>query len=537
MKLTNNIIRYSNLLAATVLLAGCSADSYMGTEPTTEPAKADTVAISFMSSAQANTRATGAEAAALLGGSFCVYGEVVDAQNHTHILMDNYQLNYQTGYGEASGYQSDWAYVGLYSKRGSLQNIKYWDYSAKGYSFIAFAGLPSTQLLNGTKGDTRVYIYNVESATNLYVADRVTATPKALAATETTAASQGYADKVTFDFRRIAAMMRIGFYETVPGYAIKDLIFYYVGAESGSLEVGVRSAFPQSGSYTVSFDDATNRAHTTFVGAKNQMAFAQSFGQLQYTSALCAGTVEGKPYIDAEGHPTATPVNAFLGTTSNTATYGQGQYTIDGQSGVTSTYRPILPNEDNTLMLQMRVDYTLVSLDGKGEEIHVRDAHVNVPVKYSQWKSNHAYTYLFKISDNSNGYTGVGGGGTITTGPGRDPDPDHGGGDRNPSDVDGDGVIDAPYIPDPSWPLIPNPDYDPSQPEGEDNPQQVADPRAPLIPNPKYPAGRDGDQGDPSNPVPDPEDVTNPSELFPITFDAVIIETQNGNQTHEEEVK
>ena len=537
MKLNSNIILLTIALAAGRLLAGCADDTYLGQQPGQGTVGTqDTVAISFMSNAKVHSRATSAESAALLGGLFTVYGERVEAGNTVAPVFDNYQVRYSTGYGALSGFGSDWQYMGLTSKRGVMQGVKYWDFSALQYRFVAFSGLPQEQLIQSTTQGLRLKVSDVESSTNLYIADRIVATPEAQPATATTAATQAYTDVVNLQFRRLASQMRIGFYETIPGYAVKDLIFYFIGAPSGSREVGVGAAFPQGGQYTISFDDATNQAHATFLGAQNATAYSQTFGQLQYTSALCAGTVPGKPYIDAQGQPSATPVHAFLGTSSAQATFGQGQYTIDGQSDVLSTYRPILPNEQNTLQLQMRVDYTLVSLDGKGEEIHVRDAYVRVPIQYLQWQPNHAYTYLFKITDKSSGYTGMGGGGEITTGPGRDPAPDQGGGDRDPSDRDGDGHIDPPYIPDPSWPLIPNPDFDPSSPVGPDNPAQITDPAAPLIPNPLYPAGPDGDQGDPSNPVPVPADVTNPSELWPITFDAIIIETQDG-LTHEEEVK
>ena len=40
------------------------------------------------------------------------------------------------------------------------------------------------------------------------------------------------------------------------------------------------------------------------------------------------------------------------------------------------------------------------------ETIHVEDAKAVVPQAYMTWNPNYAYTYLFKISDNTNGYTG-----------------------------------------------------------------------------------------------------------------------------------
>ena len=96
------------------------------------------------------------------------------------------------------------------------------------------------------------------------------------------------------------------------------------------------------------------------------------------------------------------------------------------------------------------------------------------------------------------------------------------------------GKIIPPYIPNPSYPEIPDPD-DPTK--------TIPDPTAPLVPNPLYPSGPKGDQHDPSNPVPVPTipdpgdpsktipDPENPASLFPITFDAVVVEAEVGNQT------
>ena len=56
----------------------------------------------------------------------------------------------------------------------------------------------------------------------------------------------------------------------------------------------------------------------------------------------------------------------------------------------------------------MKVDYTLVSTDGSNEEIKVTGATATVPSEYTQWQPNYSYTYIFKISDKTNGSTGGG---------------------------------------------------------------------------------------------------------------------------------
>ena len=491
--------------------------------------------IEFGSTAKKVTRATHEESAALLNNEFWIYGTKTSGGT-TSTIFDNYHLEYVAGSaGSTETNTADWEYAGKISKKGATQSVKYWDFGSEKYDFVAAAGVMASEEIKNTTDGMRIEVPNVDAISGIYVADRVTATPTAQAATATTPATVPYRSTIEFQFRRLGARMRVGFYETVPGYAVKDLVFYYIGAPHGSYNVGVGAAFPTSGKYTINYDDATNAAVSTFAGADNTMAFFNDFGLLDYTSAASQQGVAGQPYLNTDGSSSATAVNAFLGTTSTEATFGKGDYTIDGVAGVHSDFKPILPNEHNTLKMQLRVDYTLVALDGSGDEIHVRDAYVSVPIEYLQWKPNHSYTYLFKISDQSNGYTGDGGGGGTTIGPGRDPDPDNGGGDNDPEpDPSNPGEVIPPYIPDPSYPEIPDPD-DPTK--------TIPDPDTPLIPNPNYPGGPEGDQHDPSNPVPTPEvpdpynpggtipDPENPSNLYPITFDAVVVDVMEGNQT------
>ena len=526
-------LKVFHIILVGVALAGCANESLVSDVDAIDPGSGGLTAIDFGSIAKAKTRISHEESAALLGNRFYVYGSKTK-EGVTSPVFDNYVVEYTaSSAGTTATNTQDWDYAGKVSRKGAIQGVKYWDYSAERFDFVAASGLAATELIQGTSEGMRINVADAAAMTSIYVADRVTATPTAKVATATEPATEAYKSTIQFLFRRLGAQMRIGFYETVPGYAVKDLIFYYIGAPSGSHDVGVGGAFPASGTYSVTYDDATNAATVEFAGAANEMTFSNSFGLLDYTSASTQEGISGQPYLNLDGTSSATPVNAFLGTSSSQATYAKGSYTIDGTPGVTSAYKPILPNEDNSMKMQLRVDYTLIALDGSGDSIHVRDAYVSVPVSFLRWKPNYSYTYLFKISDNSNGYTGKGGGGTITTGPGRDPDPEHGG-DSDPVVDSGTGEVIPPYIPDPSYPEVPDPD----------NPgSTIPDPAAPLIPNPAYPAGPKGDQHDPANPVPVPEiedpanpgtyipDPENPATLFPITFDAVVVEAEEGSQT------
>lgn len=54
----------------------------------------------------------------------------------------------------------------------------------------------------------------------------------------------------------------------------------------------------------------------------------------------------------------------------------------------------------------IKCDYELTSDDGSGETINVKGATAAIPAAFSKWEANTRYTYLFKISDNTNGTTG-----------------------------------------------------------------------------------------------------------------------------------
>ncbi len=506
----------SCLLAAAIgiTLAGCSDDATEQLASQNVQQQTPT-AILFSNVANTVTRASHTESAALLKNSIVFFGDKTTSAGATNTIFDNYRLQYTAGSaGKTETNVNDWEYVGLTSLKNAVQDVKYWDYTSTNYNFVAAAGLGTKETITDANG-MKIHVASPSAMDSIYIADRITVQPT------------DYNKTVQFQFRRLGARMRIGFYETVPGYAIKNLIFYYVGAPSGNKILGVGGAFPLSGAYNVTYGD-DNVATVKFNGGSNVTGWSSQFGELDYTYAESKVSGEDNKYIDEKGKLTASQVKKFLSGTSAQPTYAKGSYTIDGKENTTSDYKPILPNENNTLKMQLRVDYTLVALDGSGDEIKVRDAYVSVPVEYLQWKPNHAYTYIFKISDKSNGYTGKNDDSSINpeTG-GRDPQPDNGGGDNDPDKESGTDEVIPPYVPDPSYP-------DPYIPDPDDPEKQIPNPDVPLVPNPEYPTGPEGDQHDPSNPVPTPKDPLNPDQpdpddpagLYPITFDAVVVDTE-----------
>ena len=71
-------------------------------------------------------------------------------------------------------------------------------------------------------------------------------------------------------------------------------------------------------------------------------------------------------------------------------------------------YFTVLPTPSATKAapIIIKCDYTLNADDGSGETIKVTGATAAIPAAFSKWEVNTRYTYLFKISDKTNGTTG-----------------------------------------------------------------------------------------------------------------------------------
>ena len=403
---------------ATTVLAGCSSDDFVGEDSITDPT--NQVPINFGSYFKAMTRADikGADAAALLGNKFVVSGykgsqTTWNASNNS-IVFDNYLVEWSENTANTTeSNTNNWEYVGkdriqhAIDNRVTAQTIKYWDYSKPQYDFIAWStgnktaifsepptGIPAGSVLvsaitPSTIG-TQAYTFTGSAAdlANCYIADIVTAKKNA-----------DYNKPVTFRFRQLGTKVRIGIYETVPGYSVKDVKFYSGAAVALAGDVTdanakifstVENGIFQQGTYTITFPTVdnessadNNQAHVTFApksGAAQEKVV--NWGGLSYTTKE-----DGEKSTD----------NVYLGRTSNKASFAG--------NAANNYYVVYLPNESGT-NLNLRVNYTLESTDGSGEVIEVKGATAQVPSIYTQWKPGFAYTYLFKISDKTNGHTG-----------------------------------------------------------------------------------------------------------------------------------
>lgn len=386
-----------------VALASCANEEIIGDSPTPNPEKASD-AIVFNSGAFKITRAgdlVGEAAAEKLNNKFVVYGikhaaAEVGAATNDEIVFQNYGVVYTANSaGTTASNSQNWEYVGkssydAVSPKVSTQAIKYWDYSAaQGYTFYGIAAdedmseatpkVTVTKITSGTTVYDKGYSVVVKSGANLnklFVSDR------------TPVVKNDYNKPVLLKFRNFGARVRVGFYETIPGYKVKIDNFY--------------------------IDDDADAVVTTFGAMEDaQTTFAASLDNIS-KAADNTLTVSYYNATDAsiENHAKLTPSTAtynhslVLGGNIVSATELATSTALPTWDTSGGTYTSVFPYEQNANPMLVKVDYTLTAEDGAGETIKVTGATAVVPTQYVQWKSNFAYTYIFKISDNSNGYTG-----------------------------------------------------------------------------------------------------------------------------------
>ena len=416
--------KISSILAvvATMILAGCTNDELVNVAPVVSNANA----INFNGGSNRVTRAdiTGADAATLLNNTFRVYGVTKSGSVETPVF-DNYVVKYNGNVGSDSTNTNGWTYLGLESKglNPATQSVRYWDLDMPEYDFVAFSGLADNTRITSTTSNT----FSVDQTNfgTFFASDRVTAKYDASTTGETSNAQ--YGRTISFTFKRLAARLRLGIYETLPGYAVKDVRFYYddnyLAARGTSTKTvaGLRGAFPVSGEVTVTYD-GNNHVVADFQGTDVANNF--QFGELDYTVAK-SNLVSGG-YMKEDGTVEATGDAVFLSTTSAQPTYAKKDAVLDGASVSNSAWQPIIPFASNNVNLVLTVDFTLVSLDGVGAPIQVKGATAVVPVSYALWKPNYAYTYIFKISGKTNGTTGDNTNPVDPDGPNPDPGVDSG---------------------------------------------------------------------------------------------------------------
>lgn len=413
--------KYFIFAASALALASCQSDEFLGEVPGNVKEGASS-AINIGGEIGKVTRAdhVGADAANLLNKQFIVAGFKSGASApasgsiSANKVFDHYTVSWtENTAGTTADNTSDWKYVGLDPvtdltdlAAGTKQTIKYWDNSAFQYDFIAFSYGTNNFVTGSPSGDSQVKITKVtpSTAASAPTKDGVNVTGGAYTVTgNATALSKFYiADLITVyqgdygkevvpKFRNLTCKARVAFYETVPGYSVKNVQFY--PDDSKLLNTDLTSNTSAT-LYTTGLAESDNFFTAGTLGIYFHTVGSTQKSNSDYNKAHVVVFPTSKQTTQAFG--TVNYIDEKLKTTSQNPSFA-------GANGA-NYYQTVLPNETGTT-LTLRVNYTLVSDDGSGEEIKVYGAKAIVPAIYAQWKSNYAYTYIFKISDNTNGWT------------------------------------------------------------------------------------------------------------------------------------
>ena len=402
--------KYLFIAASALALASCSSEDFVGTEGGNVENGANK-AIGFAGETGKTTRAgsiKGASAADLLGEKFYVLGTkgILGNDHPTDSkVFDNYQIVWGANTaGTTSDNTNDWRYEGLdftalnkTATTGGKQTIKYWDYSQPQYDFIAYSIGSNDLVTDANKiSEGKVYGSSIETPKGTgyksytLKGSSITDLQKCYYTDIVTVENTNYGKPVTFTFKNITAKVRVAFYETVPGYTVSDLQFY---ADNTTPKKDLDGEDNQKATlFTTGTDKLTKNGQMDViypkVGLSNKTHAAYNKAFVNVVSH------DDEPSIALGKVNYAT--NDVLATSAKTAS-------MAGTSS-DSYYTPVLPVAKAT-PLTIRMNYTLTSEDGSGEKIKVYGAKAVIPAAYTAWQPNHAYTYIFKISDNTNGTT------------------------------------------------------------------------------------------------------------------------------------
>lgn len=396
--------------ASALALASCSSDDFLGEIQGNEQNGA-TSAINFGGDTGKITRdpSTGKTAAELLENNFVVVGfkgSNEDAANNENYAFDHYNVNFEDGSAfSTESNRAGWEYVNQDMKvkgtepyaplaqSASQQTIKYWDHSCASYDFIAFS-MGKKDAASKYATPTHVDKANLATAAYTLTGDVNTLSECYISDMKTVTESNYNKTSVSMSFRHLASKVRMALFEIVPGYVISDVKFYTdtTSPTTDNTEGTLIGEFNNSGTLTVFFpttgtkhaaEKDYNKAHVRFTksttAGETGVLNHKGFGAVNYNNQAEGTIPAGKTYLSQNA---ADP--SYCGT----------------------GYQNVLPSEGAASAITLRIDYKLTSVDGSKETINVKGATATVPAEYTEWKSGYAYTYIFKISQDTNGSTG-----------------------------------------------------------------------------------------------------------------------------------
>lgn len=396
--------KYFIYAASALALASCSSDDFLGDNPGNEQNASS--AINFGGETGKITRATSNTGTTqqMLDGQFKVYGVKKTSETQFIPVFHNYSIWYEDN--KTTSNTNKWEYVGAKNTPHGTANIKfdddqfikYWDYAASEYHFVA--GSPIKAFNYNTDQDPTTGV-KIKSATIFGLAGHININETGTAletnpvyvATPKVVKKADYQKPVQFVFNRQQAMVRVGIYETIPGYSITDIKFYAYD-DNGDLKVTDKENII-----------LTSAKDNYFVGGSNlkgTVTYNWTGGTPSYTYTYDDTNLEKSKNWYAGKLNTVGKLAEVSTETNVERLYGK-----DDDMSKTG-YFTVLPTPSGTdaSPIVIKCDYTLYADDNSTEAIKVTGATAAIPAAYSKWNVNTRYTYLFKISDNTNGYTG-----------------------------------------------------------------------------------------------------------------------------------
>ena len=375
------------------------------------------------------------------------------SSDNVNNVMSNYLVGYMDnakGYektgsttGDKSGVadgQSYWMYEGLgkdeyfgtyaggaldtfYTSNNARQFLKYWDKSADSTCFYAYAPYVGTtdagknlrvtyvdgQAQSATGGDT--YVMNIPNGTIVAGYDDASRYEFMYASAKVLKAEYGH--DVSLDFKRLVAKVNIKFWEDIPGYKVRILDLkegtdgYHGVQAAASIKDNTSGKYGyKGGKYYVSngvkikFDDGQKTDIKQYKGETKDnntpLVFdaptAAQIGENRYTASASATTYYAIPKGAKDND------NNDVKVLEVTTAGGIKKVPDFSDAGVNPEA------ELSQTGFTFHVSYELTAEDS-GERIIVKNATVHVPCNYCNWKENTHYTYIFKITTNSNGST------------------------------------------------------------------------------------------------------------------------------------
>ena len=431
------------LILACAALTACTNDIDLG--PNKEQVETLSNAIGFQM-AKKNMTTTKAPALQSKGHyNFGVWGYKKLTATSGSAIMENYLVGYmdeanhkgyymtddnQTTLGDKDGVangKSQWAYEKLgssdytydgsdgyykntdmkYMSNSANQFLRYWDKSTESTKFFAYA-----PYLNADEADRVKFEYNTDQMMTLPLSERKVEKGEDESLAEYMVATQevtkaNYNNDVQLHFRRLNAKVNIKFYETIEGYNVK-ILDLQSGTVSGVTAVPAVAPAPGSTTYTYGTQYKSTEVKVEFNGI-NTTTGTTPLSIIDYQYGTATPYDQASPDYMTFTAPSATDVCSAEG-------YISGKGVTIGSTVITdsnakekaskspSTYFVIPKQPTDDSGLTFHVTYELTALQ-TNEKITVHNATVHVPAENCKWGAGKAYTYIFKITKNSNGST------------------------------------------------------------------------------------------------------------------------------------